>query len=178
MISLSFIEMNSWKRSPVFKKWETNVNKYKKNKEKRQTLKKRSDKDMCSKGDFCNGAKDIPRKLMPQIYDAVAFAKKIKRKYNVDSELTKASMGDYKPSHNEINKDRVESVIADIKNKKLGNNPLVVSEDHYIIDGHHRWAAYKKYNPHKPIPVLIIKKPVREALGLAIAVSTNREHFG
>ena len=165
--------MNSWKTTPVFKKWRLNVENYK----KRKTLKKRSDKDMCRKSNFCKGAKDIPRNLMPQIYDAKAFAKTIKKKYDVNSKFTKAPMLNFKPSQNEINKDRVNSVIETIKNNKMDNNPIVVSEDKFIIDGHHRWAAYKNFAPKKPVPIMIIQKPIQEALGLAIATSTNREKF-
>ena len=165
--------MGSWKKTPAFKKWQTNVNRHRVRK-----TKKRSDKDMCKNSDFCKGAKDIPRKLMPQIYDAKKFAEQIKKKYNVDSTFTKAPMGEFRPSQNEINKDRVDGVIDAIKKKTLDSNPLVVSEDGYIIDGHHRWAAYKKLSPERGVPVLVIKKPVHEALGLAIAAGTPREHFG
>jgi len=166
--------MNSWKKTPVFKKWRSNIEKYK----KRKTLKKRSNKDVCNEPHFCKGAKDIPRNLMPQIYDAKAFAKTIKKKYDVNSKFTKAPMANFKPSQDEINKDRVDSVIEAIKNKKMDDNPIVVSKDKFIIDGHHRWAAYKNFAPKKAVPIMIIQKPVQEALGLAIATSTNREKFG
>jgi len=162
--------MNSWKKSPVFQKWKTNINKHKARK-----TKKRSNDDMCNNTNFCKGAKDIPRKLMPQINDAKKFAKNIKMKYNVESEFTNAPMRDFRPSQNEINRDRVNSVIDAIKNNKLNNNPLVVSQDGYIIDGHHRWAAYKKLHPGKHVPVLVVKKPVHEALGLAIAATLPEE---
>jgi disulfide oxidoreductase YuzD len=165
--------MGNWKKTPVFKKWQTNVSRHRVRK-----TKKRSEKDMCKDAEFCKGAKNIPRKLMPQIYDATKFAKIIKKKYNVDSVFTKAAMGDYFPSQNEINEDRVNGVIGAIKKRTLDSYPLVVSEDRYIIDGHHRWAAYKKLSPNKPVDVLVVKKPVNEALGLAIAVGTEREHFG
>lgn len=171
-----FMEMTSWKKSPIFQRWKTNVNHHKKTATRK--IKKISNDDMCKDSDFCKGAKDIPRKLMPQINDAKKFAKTIKQKYNVDSEFTKEPMSDFRPSQNEINKNRVKAVINAIKKQELDTNPLVVSEDGYIIDGHHRWAAYKKLYPDKPISVLVIKKPVHEALGLAIAASPDqREKF-
>jgi hypothetical protein len=169
-------EMSNWKKSPVFQKWKTNVSRAKTTRK----TKKQASHDMCTNSDFCKGAKDIPRKLMPQIYDAAKFAKTIKKKYNINSEFTKAPMAKFRPSQNEINKHRVKDVIGAIKAKKLDSNPLVVSEDGYIIDGHHRWAAYKKLHPDKHVPVLVIKKPVHEALGLAIAATPDvkREVFG
>jgi ParB-like chromosome segregation protein Spo0J len=87
-------------------------------------------------------------------------------------------MNRLRPSQNEINRDRVDSVIADIKSGKISHkNPIVVSEDGFIVDGHHRWAAYKKHNPELKIPALVVEAPIHDALGLSVAVSKNREAF-
>jgi ParB-like chromosome segregation protein Spo0J len=87
------------------------------------------------------------------------------------------TMTELRPSQNEINEDRVLGVIKSIKNGSIGKNPLVVSEDGYIVDGHHRWAAYKKYSPEKRLPVLVIELSIQDALGLATTVSSDREKF-
>ena len=168
-----FIKMvdKGWLKTKAFKKWSSNVQ------SQRKTRRVPSKKDLCSRGNFCKGAKDIPRRLMPQIYDASKFAKLIKAKYKVKSHKDVMVMTDLKPSQNEISKERVESVIEDIKSGAIGNNPLVVSQDGYIVDGHHRWAAYKKYSPDKKLPVLVIELPIQDALGLATAVSSAREKF-
>lgn len=160
-----------WTKTRSFKKWSNNIKKV------RKTRRSSSAKDLCSKGDFCKGAKDIPRKLMPQIYDASKFAKLIKSKYGVKSHKALMTMTELRPSQNEINGDRVLSVIEDIKSGAIGKNPLVVSADGFIVDGHHRWAAYKKYSPRKRLPVLVIELPINDALGLATAVSSAREKF-
>ena len=163
----------SWAKTKSFKKWSKNVVRASATTKK----KRRSSKDMCSVANFCKGAKDIPRKLMPQIYDAAKFASLIKSKYGVKSHKKTMKMTELKPSQNEINKDRVQSVIGAIKDGSLDKNPMVVSQDGYVVDGHHRWAAYKKHSPGTKVPGLVIELPVKEALGLAIAVSPKREGF-
>jgi len=165
--------VSSWANTRSFKKWSSNVNRV-------RTLKKkkvRGSKDLCNTKDFCKGSQEIPRKLMPQIYDSKAFAKTIRTKYGVKSFKKMLKPIALKPSQNEINKDRVEGVIGAIKDGTLDKNPMVVSKDGYVVDGHHRWAAYKKYSPSVLLPVLVIDLPIKEALGLAIAVSNKRETF-
>ena len=98
-----------WAKTRSYKKWSKNV-------ERAKTQKReRNPKDMCSTGSFCRGAKDIPRKLMPQIYDAKAFAKVIKSKYGVKSAIKKVEVGELRPSQNEISSERVSGVINAIK---------------------------------------------------------------
>ena len=169
--------MTDWTKTKSYKKWSANVQNHKRN--TRRVKAKKDPLDMCTQSKtFCKGSKDIPRKLMPQIYDAAAFAKTIKTKYGVKSHRTKLNMNGLRPSQNEINEERVDSVIKDIKAKKLSHkNPIVISEDGFIVDGHHRWAAYKKYNPELKIPVLVVEAPIKDALGLSIAVSPKREAF-
>jgi hypothetical protein len=169
--------MTTWTKTRSYKKWSANVQNHRKT--QRNKAKTKDPLDMCTQSKtFCKGSKDIPRKLMPQIYDAAAFAKTIKTKYGVGSHRTKKSMNGLRPSQNEINEERVDSVIKDIKAKKLSHkNPIVVSEDGFIVDGHHRWAAYKKHNPELKIPVLVVEAPIKDALGLSIAVSEKREAF-
>jgi hypothetical protein len=154
-----------------YKKWSKNV--------ERAKTKKRAHnpKDMCSTGSFCKGAKDIPRNLMPQIYDVSQFAKIIKSKYGVKSGIKKVAVAELRPSQNEISSERVSGVINAIKDGSLDKNPMVVSQDGYVVDGHHRWAAYKKHKPTAKLPVLVIDLPIKEALGLAISVSKKRENF-
>jgi ParB-like chromosome segregation protein Spo0J len=114
---------------------------------------------------------------MPQIYDATEFAKTIKTKYGVKSAIKKVEVQTLRPSQNEISSERVSGVIQAIKDGSLDKNPMVISADGYVVDGHHRWAAYKKHKPTAKLPVLVIDLPIKEALGLAIAVSKKREQF-
>ena len=62
-----------------------------------------------------------------------------------------------------------EQKVKDEKTKKNLLAPIFVSNDGYVVDGHHRWAAITRYNmehPDKPIPlkVMIIDQPIDEAI--------------
>jgi ParB-like chromosome segregation protein Spo0J len=81
-----------------------------------------------------------------------------------------------KPSQNEINGEIVDKVVKSMKKKKK-DMPIVISKDGYVVDGHHRWAAHKKMNPHKKIKALKINAPIDDALGIAISTETKRDSF-
>jgi len=160
--------LRPWTKTKAFKKWKRDV-------VKNRTLKAPKRKhDMCKNGTFCSGAKDIPRKLMPQIYNAKKFAKVVKQRFGVKTHKACKAPRVLKPSQNEINGEIVNKII---KTKQTHNNPLVISEDNYIVDGHHRWAAAKKTKPNKPVPVMVIKAPINDALGVAVATETKRDAF-
>jgi hypothetical protein len=164
--------MKPWTETTGFKEWASALKKH-----RGKTKRQRPSNDMCRSKDFCKGSKDIPRSLMPQIYNAKRFSKTIRRKFKVGSKHTTMRARNLKPAQNEINADRVDDVVDAIEEKRLTRNPIVVSKDGYVVDGHHRWAAYKKKSPSKKIPVLKIDAPIKDALGIAVAAGTKREAF-
>lgn len=163
--------MKSWKDTGPYKKWSKDLSKYKKT-----AKKNKSAENMCVKSKFCKGSKNIPRRLMPQIYNPKEFSKKIQKKFKISSKTMKLSTKHLKPSQNEINGKIVEKVIKSYKKSKK-HIPIVVSRDGYVVDGHHRWAAHKKMNPNKKIKVLKMNAPIQDALGIAIATETKRDSF-
>jgi hypothetical protein len=165
--------MKLWTESTPYKKWKLDLKSY-----RGKTKKAKNPNNMCKSSNFCKGAKDIPRRLMPQIYNPKKFSKKIHNKFKVDSKTMKMSTKHLKPSQNEINERIVEKVVNHIKkNPTKSQNPIVVSKDNYVVDGHHRWAAQKVINPHKKIKVLKMNAPIHDALGIAIATESKRDSF-
>lgn len=114
---------------------------------------------------------------MPQIYNPGRFAKELKSRYGVKSHFDKVAAKDISPSQNEINEDRVDDVIKDIKEGSITKTPIVISQDNFIVDGHHRWAAYKKYQPEKKLKVLVVELPIHDALAVASVLESKREAF-
>ena len=55
--------------------------------------------------------------------------------------------------------------------------PLVISKDNFIVDGHHRWAAYRLKRPKASLPVIAINAPVKDILGIAVAWGAKHEEF-
>jgi ParB-like chromosome segregation protein Spo0J len=55
--------------------------------------------------------------------------------------------------------------------------PLVTSRDDYIVDGHHRWAAYRLKKPDSVLPVVLIDAPIKDVLGIAVAWGAKHQNF-
>lgn len=170
--------MTHWTSSKLYKNWKKNVSSYRESKAKTRKTVKNKPNDLCSlqKG-FCKGTKNIPRRLMPQIYNAKMFSKKIKKRYGIKTRKRMVRAKNLKPAQNEINKKIVDNLIDKMKKYGEHKNPIVISKDKYIVDGHHRWAAYKKFKPNKKIDAVVIDAPVNNAIGVAIATETKREDF-
>jgi hypothetical protein len=65
-----------------------------------------------------------------------------------------------RPTQNQFNKDKIQSMIDIIDTKK--QNPIMVSKDGYVIDGHHRWLAH--YNLDRKMSVIEIDLNINDAL--------------
>lgn len=121
---------------------------------------------MCAKKNFCTGTMDIPRNIMPQIEDLKEFRAKLKEYHGVKSHKSRRPIGVLKPSQGEINEERVAPIVQALKNGTFkSNNPVVISADDYVIDGHHRWAAFRKVYPiKKRVDVVVLEAPASQIL--------------
>lgn len=162
----------TWRTEKRYKDWIKQV-RHHKTKKTRDT----SSKNLCLKRGFCGTTKEIPRRLMPQIYDPAAFAKKIRKEYKVVSRRVCVPVAKLHPSQNEIHKDHVQEIVDDLEAGKKKPTPIVISKDMYILDGHHRWAAYKQWKPSLCIPALKLALNAQDALGLAATLQKKRESF-
>jgi len=163
-----------WSRNPVYKKWIQNVTKHR----SKSRQKEDPDVDLCdSEKGFCTGHKEIPRKLMPQIYNVKRFAKTIKKKYGIKSHMAEVRPDSLIPSQEEIKKAVVKKIGEAMVKGKYKDAPIVISKNKHVIDGHHRWAARKKYAPTKKIRALVVHKKAMDVLGIAAAEGQPRESF-
>jgi hypothetical protein len=166
------------------KNW-TMTNRYKKwvGKLTHKTRGKRHTKaeDLCvGKDNICDGDLGIPRKYMPQFIgkdDVQKFRRFIKRVYGIKSGITRRKARELKPTQKEISRSRIEDLIdnENILNKVLV--PLVISKDNYVVDGHHRWAAYRLKKPNKSLPAVEINAPIKDVLGISIAWGAKHQEF-
>ena len=114
---------------------------------------------------------------MPQIYNVRKFARTIKRKYGVGSHMAFVRPDSLIPSQEEIKKVVVKNIGKAMEEGKYKDAPIVISKNRYVIDGHHRWAATKKYRPNKKIRALVVHKKAMDVLGMAAAEGQPREKF-
>jgi hypothetical protein len=101
------------------------------------------------------------RKEMPQIKGKnipkfLAFLSSEGIKYREKSVNSKT----LRPTQSQFNKDKIQGMIDTIDTKK--QHPIMVSNDGYVIDGHHRWLAH--YNLDRKMPVIEIDLDIEDAL--------------
>lgn len=105
---------------------------------------------------------ELERKNMPQISKSdLPEAMKLLQDNGVN-----VTIGMYQPdqlhhSQRAVNKEKVRSIIKEIKSGKV-LPPIIISSDFYIIDGHHRWLAYRLLKT--PIKCIRIELPQRDAI--------------
>jgi ParB-like nuclease domain len=132
--------------------------------------------DLCVHRDFCAAHKGIARRDMPQIYNPSAFAKKLRRR-GVATRRRCIAAERLRPSQKEINEARVQEIVDELEAGKQEKTTLVTSRDKYIVDGHHRWAAYKIFEPRRCVRVLEVDLPILKALDVARELEQKRETF-
>ena len=77
------------------------------------------------------------RKRMPQIDDFKAFMADTLSN-NIYSMRETVNPQSLHPTQTNFNQEKIDSIIA---NKGYNTFPIIVTEDNYILDGHHRWKA-------------------------------------
>jgi ParB-like chromosome segregation protein Spo0J len=117
---------------------------------------------------------------MPQFIgkdDVKKFRNFVKRVYGIKSHVTRRKARELKPSQKEISRERIDDLIENENILKKVLVPLVISSDNYVVDGHHRWAAYRLKKPNKTLPVVEIGAPIKDVLGISIAWGAKHQDF-
>jgi hypothetical protein len=105
------------------------------------------------------------RKEMPQIGAAASFVKYL-RDNDIESQRTKIDPNDLKSSQMEFDNDKVESL-----RMNPSKNPIIVSNDGHILDGHHRWLADQKEG--RKTDAVVCNMPILDLLYHAKHYSKN-----
>ena len=122
----------------------------------------------CDTQPLCRGNLGIPRREMPQIRANTvnAFVQYVEGN-GVAVRRTKKRVRDLRATQREINGDVVDGLVHEGLQALLQDRPMLASEDGYILDGHHRWAALLTVDPEQGIDLLEVQAPVHETLALA-----------
>jgi hypothetical protein len=140
-----------------------------------------SNVDLCEgSAGICTGHLDIPRSLMPQIYEDKldSFRDFALEHDGIASSESTANVTELKPVQHEISKQTTDKIVAAMKKPGYKSWPLIVSSDGYIIDGHHRWSAWLQYQPDVPIEVIMMDAPAIDVLKSAAAWHAPVTAFG
>jgi len=100
--------------------------------------------NLCKKTKICKGNLGYNRKKMPQINEDVMgdYIKYIK-KTNKISKKKKIPVNILKSTQNQLSLNVVRKKQAKLNKRKLKISPIIISNDNYILDGHHRWATLR-----------------------------------
>lgn len=134
--------------------------------------------DYCSRNSHthCNDNLGIARYNMPQV--KAIDLDNIRKKYNINSNkytITKKKQiqfDDLKPTQREAQAVKIDNMADTLENNgSLGDSPIYVSNDGYVIDGHHRYFAYKNDSTpqDEPLSIIEIDEPIIDILQKLIA---------
>ena len=164
-----------WTTRKKYKKWVRKLTR------KGANPRRTKEEDLCvGKRSICKGDLGIPRKYMPQFLttaDVGVFRKFIRRVYGISSHRKTARAKNLRPSQSEISRKRIKNMITKEDLFKKVTVPLVISQDNYVVDGHHRWAAFRVKQPDKRLPVVVIDAPIKDVLGIAVAWGAKHQDF-
>jgi hypothetical protein len=132
-----------------------------------------------SPANLCPSSLGIPRAEMPQIEGegGVKFLRQLQQKgiSITDGEI---AVGDLRSAQKEINGVAIHAALGDLRHPTdeegyVLKHPIFVSQDDYVLDGHHRWAALLIYSyitrgdDREPAPIIRIGLPIRQLVKLA-----------
>jgi hypothetical protein len=123
---------------------------------------------------LCAGA-EYQREELPQIYDKnydefVAYLENLGATVNFEGDTAVDSL---KPVQNEISLERMARIMARVKDGyykdlNLLKLPLFVSQDGYILDGHHRWATLFFLSPTNTLDIYRVNLTYKELVDKAL----------
>lgn len=110
----------------------------------------------------------IPRSKMPQIkQDKIDDFLKYLKQEKVTISNVQLPADEIKPTQRELDSVKVEKIIKDILNHNIKDQKYIISSDNYILDGHHRWAAYIEVSPKTKLNCQRVSIPMTKLLELA-----------
>lgn len=114
----------------------------------------------------------IPRHDMPQIVrdHQDAFLQSLAEQGITAQEVSRP-VSELRGTQKEINPDKVAGMSERIEAEGdlKSAPPVLASSDGYILDGHHRWAAYRNVDPNKEMDLLEVDMPIDKLLDASYA---------
>jgi hypothetical protein len=150
---------------------------------------KNSEDDFCRADhkDICEAGLGVPRILMPSLDKPKSFLNRIDNQFHINYVNETTKMSNLIPAQGEIRQSRAEGAAKGMDREtglvEVGKNPdgspmyaspIIISQDNFIIDGHHRWAAaYMLGIQDRSIPVIRIQAPITSILMIGALEPAN-----
>lgn len=117
---------------------------------------------------------NIDRAFLPQIKseDVPDFLRWVAQHKHWSSTRTELPIASLHPSQGNFNTSKIKDLMK-VERAQL-RKPIIVSSDHYVMDGHHRWIALLNLDAKDTIPTILIKA---KALDLIAAMKEYPKAF-
>lgn len=111
---------------------------------------------------------EIKRKDMPQVAGKdLEEMLAIFAENDINYRTANIVVTELRPTQEDYKPDKVKEMVAKLKSGEMDLHPIVVSNDGYIMDGHHRWLAAKElYGDKFKMKTIVIDLPQKEALDM------------
>ena len=110
----------------------------------------------------------LPRAELPQVKsDDMDNFREWLQEQGVESFKSSMEVGELSPIQKEINLEKVASMMEKHQAGEIDlvtGKPVMVTEDEYIIDGHHRWYALRELDETNEMETINIQLPVKKLL--------------
>lgn len=123
----------------------------------------RYDKNLSEEIEIPKIGMTFSRALMPQIKsDQISNFLNYLTKNDIDFDTKKLPVKELKATQSEFDLTKVDQLIG-----QRTDNKIVVSNDGYVMDGHHRWLADYNTNKESKIKAIVVNLPILELLRIA-----------
>lgn len=107
------------------------------------------------------------RILMPQIGDLNDYLKKLKEN-DIHYKEEKVDPKSLKATQSEFNTEKIAQIMIEPNMSSKGG--VIVSNDDYVLDGHHRWIAC--YNKNTSLKIIRVDLPILELMRISKTFDT------
>jgi predicted kinase len=107
---------------------------------------------------------NIARASLPQVKstDVPDYLHWLKAHKHLTSTRTEMPVMSLYPTQGNFNTTKIKALMG--QDQEHLRKPLIISGDHYVIDGHHRWIALMNLNPQATIPVVMVHAKVLDLI--------------
>lgn len=117
---------------------------------------------------------NIDRAVLPQVKseDVPDFLRWVSQHKHWTSTRTELPVASLHPSQGNFNTVKIKDLMT--TERANLRKPIIVSSDHYVMDGHHRWIALLNLDPTDTIPAILVRA---KALDLLSAMKEYPKSF-
>lgn len=107
---------------------------------------------------------NLSRTELPQVAgaDVPDYLNWLKTNKNISHTFTEIPVTALYPTQGDFNQEKIKGLMT--QDSDMLRRPIVVSGDHYVIDGHHRWIALLNLNNQDTIPAYVIHTKVLDLI--------------